>query len=152
MNHAKRVGRIGGLGIGAALAVVSLPIAVAAADEEYWVPDPYTFDPAQLSGSPPYSPLVATGTEDWSLFDGTTQSILVPDQIPNGVDTVTMFGSFTNDLFSSGSQGDLFDFANFGGGWANEWIDFPSASTPVDVSDLLITPFGDFEILGTFLF
>ena len=42
------------------------------------------------------------------------------------------------------------DLANFGGGFENEWIDVPSGSTDPGVSDLLITPFGDFALAGSF--
>ncbi|MEB3031135.1 hypothetical protein [[Mycobacterium] nativiensis] len=38
------------------------------------------------------------------------------------------------------------DLANFGGGWENEWIDNPA----VGASDLMITPFGDFPLFGSF--
>jgi hypothetical protein len=59
-----------------------------------------------------------------------------------------VFGSFTNDDFSNGTVS--IDFANFGGGWENEWIDFPGTGPGSAISDLLITPFGDFPVLGTF--
>jgi hypothetical protein len=133
----------GGLLVGA-----FLPMAVAFADETGWVPDPTTFDETAVTGFPPYSPEVVTGTEQWSRFDFTTNHVTVPDQLI-GVDTSTVFGSFTNDDFSNGASS--IDFANFGGGWANEWIDIPGGTGPGSgISDLLITPFGDMPLFGTF--
>jgi hypothetical protein len=133
----------GGLLVGA-----FLPMAVAFADETGWVPDPTTFDETAVTGFPPYSPEVVTGTEQWSRFDFTTNNVTVPDQLI-GVDTSTVFGSFTNDDFSNGASS--IDFANFGGGWANEWIDIPGGTgAGFGISDLLITPFGDFPLFGGF--
>ena len=132
----------GGLLVGA-----FLPVAVAFADETGWVPDPNTFDATAVTGFPPYSPEVVTGTDAWNRFDFTTNTVTVPDQL-DGVDTETVFGSFTNDDFSNGAS--FIDFANFGGGWANEWIDIPGTGTGFGISDLLITPFGDMPLLGTF--
>jgi hypothetical protein len=124
-----------------------LPTAVAFADIDGYLPDPTTFKPTEVTGFPPYSPEVLTGTEAWSRFDFTTNTVTVPDQL-DGVDTATVFGSFTNDDFSNGDF--TIDFANFGGGWANEWIDIPGTGPGAAISDLLITPFGDFPVLGTF--
>jgi hypothetical protein len=44
--------------------------------------------------------------------------------------------------------GTQIDIANFGLGFENEWLDIPSGPD-AGISDLLITPFGDFELLGS---
>jgi hypothetical protein len=132
------VAAAGGLLVGACL-----PMAVAVADEDGFVPDPSTLNPTDVSGLPPWTPEVIVGHEAWSLFDFTTNTVLVPDQL-DGVDTETIFGSFINNDFSNGDF--TIDLANFGNGWENLWIDEP-ASAPI--SDLLITPFGDFPLFGT---
>jgi hypothetical protein len=120
-----------------------LPMAVAFADDTGWVPDPSTLNPTDVSGFPPWSPEVITGHEAWSRFDFTTNTVTVPDQL-DGVDTETIFGAFTNNDFSNG--GITIDLANFGNGWENEWVDFANSTV---ASDLLITPFGDFPLIGT---
>jgi hypothetical protein len=127
------------------LAASILSMAVASADEAIVAPDPVTFDPTQVTGHPPYSPEVVTGTEDWSELDLTTNTVVQQDLL-KGVDTHTVFGSFTNDDFaSSGSY--TADLTNFGGGFENEWVDSPG--TPgIGMADLLITPFGDFQLFG----
>jgi hypothetical protein len=122
-------------------------MAVAFADDNGYVPDPSTLFPVpEVTGFPPYSPEVLTGHEAWSLFDLTTNNVLVPDQL-DGVDTETIFGSLTNNDFSNGDI--TIDLANFGGGWENEWIDF-TGSTGAQ-SDLLITPFGDMPLARNIL-
>jgi hypothetical protein len=121
-----------------------LPVAVAFADDTGWVPDPSTLNPTDVSGFPPWSPEVIVGDEAWSRFDFTTNTVTVPDQLL-GVDTETIFGAFTNNDFSNGDI--TADIANFGNGWENVWVDF---SNGVGISDLLITPFGDFPLMGTF--
>jgi hypothetical protein len=134
-----------GAAAGALAVGALLPTAVAFADETGWVPDPGTLFPVtEISGFPPFSPEVVTGHESWNRIDFTTNTVTVPDQL-EGTDTETIFGAFTNNDFSNGDF--TIDFANFGGGWGNEWILF--ASSPV-ASDLLITPFGDFPLFGTF--
>jgi hypothetical protein len=129
----------GGLLVGALL-----PMAVAVADDVGWAPDPGTLFPTAVSGMPPWSPEVITGHESWSRFDFTTNTVTVPDQL-DGVDTETIFGAFTNNDFSNGDI--TVDLANFGNGWENEWIVFANSTV---ASDLLITPFGDFPLMGTF--
>jgi hypothetical protein len=122
-----------------------LSMAVASADEGIVAPDPITFDPTQVTGDPPYSPEVVTGTEDWSELDLTTNTVLHPDLL-SGVDTHTVFGSFTNDDFA-GSGSYTADLTSFGGGFENEWVASP-ATPGAGVADLLITPFGDFQLFG----
>jgi hypothetical protein len=136
-----------GAAAGGVLVVAFLPIAVASADIDGYSPDPTTFDPTQVTGFPPYSPEVVTGTEAWSRYDFTTNTVLVPDQL-DGVDTATVFGSFTNDDFSNGDI--TIDVTSFGGGWGNEWIDIPGTGPSGVASDLLVTPFGDLPLFGTF--
>jgi hypothetical protein len=143
----RRLTLTAGAAAGGLLVGAFLPMAVAFADETGWVPDPSTLNPTSVAGFPPYSPEEVTGTDAWSRFDFTTNTVTVPDQL-DGVDTATVFGSFTNDDFSNGDF--TIDFANFGGGWANEWIDIPGTGPGAAISDLLITPFGDFPVLGTF--
>lgn len=134
-----------------------LSSAVASADvNDYFVPNLTTFDYSSVSGTPPYSPLIATGTESWDLYDGTTHEPIVTAGL-SGQDTLTQFGSFTNDLLGvnggiyEGIDHALIDYASFGGGWANEWVDLPIGSD-AGISDLLITPLGDFTLFGTFPF
>jgi hypothetical protein len=122
------------------------------------VPQPATFEVTDMTGTPPFTPLEATGTELWGLLDATT-GVESFDTL-KGTDTLIQFGSFTNNfLFDHDSfafNGDFYDLANFGNGWENEWLDI---TTPImgeqatsGVSDLLITPFGDFQLFGDFPF
>ena len=130
-----------------------LPIAVASADDFEYLPDPTTLVSTSVSGMPPFTPLVETGTETWYLYDITTG--LKDSPIPiTGVDTFTQFGSFTNDLIGVNSvPGNFFDLTDFGGGWGNEWIDFLTPEGGISgASDLLTTPFGDFVLFGDFPF
>lgn len=146
MNKTQR-GRITfalGTAIGGLLVGTFLPMAVAFADDTGWVPDPSTLFASDVSGFPPWSPEVIVGHEAWSLFDFTTNTVQVPDQL-DGVDTETIFGAFTNNDFSNGDI--TVDLANFGNGWENVWVEFANSTA---ASDLLITPFGDFPLFGTF--
>jgi hypothetical protein len=145
------------------LAAALLPAGAALADEWDFTPYITSFTPTQAEGFPPLFNEV-TGTEYWQLFDLTTNT--GPGQFP-GVDTQTTFGSFTNDdfLFAPGGTTWLIglpghaelevpaatqvDVANFGGGFENEWIDIASGPN-AGTSDLLITPFGDFTLFGSF--
>jgi hypothetical protein len=164
-NNQRRATLTLGAVAGGLLAAAFLPMAVAFADEYDFTPDTTTFDPTQVEGYPPLDNVV-TGTEDWNLYDLTTSTVYGPDYL-HGVDTVTTIGSFTNDDFLQGTDfpltivsnsgqeialpGDAqIDLANFGGGWENEWIDVPSSGDPSGISDLLITPFGDFQLFGSF--
>jgi hypothetical protein len=150
---------------GGLLAATLLPIGVAFADEYDFTPDPTTFELTQVEGYPPLDN-EATGTDYWNFYDVTSGTI--PNEEGDqfqGIDTVTTLGSFTNDDFLSSADTNLtigglttvdlagvaqIDLANFGGGFENEWIDVPSGSTDPGVSDLLITPFGDFALAGSF--
>jgi hypothetical protein len=144
---------------GGLLAAAFLPIAVATADTYDFTPDITSFVPTQGGGFPPLIDELV-GTEKWNLFDATTNAVFLPDA-PAGTDTLTTIGSFTNNDFVTttpltliGSTtfnlpvGSELDLANFGAGFENEWLEIfggPNAG----ISDLLITPFGDFEVLGT---
>jgi hypothetical protein len=146
---------------GGLLATAFLTAGVASADTPYFyfTPDPTTLDVTQVEGYPPLVDEV-TGTESWNIYSQ-TQGLIQPDFLP-GVDTQTTLGSFTNDdfLLSTSSTlaidgipvptGTQVDLANFGGGFENEWVDVPGTSTGAGVSDLLITPFGDLPILGSY--
>jgi hypothetical protein len=147
------------------LAAALLPAGAAFADEWDFTPYITSFAPTQVEGFPPLLNEV-TGTEDWQLFDLTTNHN--DPSLFAGVDTQTTFGSFTNDDFlfqpSGGTNfigyygdpevtfpgdGVQIDLANFGGGFENEWIDIASGPN-AGTSDLLITPFGDFTLFGSF--
>jgi hypothetical protein len=155
-----------GVVAGGLLAAALLPTAVACADEYDFSPDTTTFAVTQVEGYPPLFNEI-TGTEAWNATDVTSQGTYESDVL-QGTDTTTTFGSFTNDDFVATGESDSsfifnyygadsftvhgdvqIDLANFGGGFENEWIDLPSGSTDPGVSDLLITPFGDFTLAGS---
>ena len=145
---------------GGLLATAFLPTAVAFADNYDFTPDTTSFVPSQVEGFPPLIREV-TGAEKWSVEDLTTNTVKFAD-IFDGKDTVTTIGSFTNDDYLATSafidsdgantfivpSGTEIDLANFGSGFGNEWMDIPVGSD-AGISDLLITPFGDFELFGT---
>jgi hypothetical protein len=146
---------------GGLLAAAFLPMAIAVADEYDLTPDTSTFDPTtNVTGFPPlYSEV--TGTESWSFTDLTTNSVQVAD-VFSGSDKETAIGSFTkndfsgasgiieNPSFAVGGVGLHIDLANFGGGYENELVDVPSGADGAGLSDLLITPVGDFSLFGSF--
>lgn len=149
-----------GVGVGGLLAAACLPMAVAFADEYDFTPDLTTFAPTQVEGYPPIFDEV-TGAEEWKLIDLTTNTTFLNSAF-NGTDTETTVGSFTNDDYLTNSSlsvlgatvnflapsGTQIDIANFGLGFENEWMDVPSGSD-AGISDLFITPFGDFALFGT---
>jgi hypothetical protein len=165
-NNQRRVTLTLGAAVGGLLAAGFLPVAVAFADQYNFTPDITTFVPTQVEGYPPLINEV-TGTEDWSLFDASTSTVKFPDVFALGTDTETTIGSFTNNDFLTGDtdfifnsttsapdvaipNGSQFDIADFGGGFENEWVDVSGTGSPDSgVSDLLITPFGDFPLLGS---
>jgi hypothetical protein len=135
----------------------------ASADEYEFTPDTTTFVPTQVEGYPPLINVV-TGTESFNWVD-TTNSLNTATDFFRGIDTETTIGSFTNDDFLDTGPGDIFlnssnvpvleiptdtqfDLANFGGGWANEWVSIPSG-IDAGTSDWLITPFGDVSLFGS---
>lgn len=128
---------------GRVAAAAFLSMAIASADEELLVPDTFSLQHStQVTGDPPYSPEVVTGPESWSIFDLATNKVIYPDLL-SGVDTLTISGSFTNNDFSDGF--DLVDLTDFGGGWENEWFDNVYGGLN---GDLMVTPFGNFELFG----
>jgi hypothetical protein len=148
---------------GGLLAAAFLPMAVAVADQYDFTPDTTSFDPTQVEGYPPLINEV-TGTEAFSVYDLTSNEVALGDLF-HGVDTQTTIGSFTNDDFLGTAPGvtivngsnavDIpthiqIDLANFGGGFENELIDIPAGGTDSGMSDVLVTPFGDFSLFGTF--
>jgi hypothetical protein len=158
-NSQRRVTLTLGAVAGGLLAAALLPTAVASADEYDLIPDPTTFSASQAEGYPPLVD-IETGTEAWGFGDMTA---VTPDAdfIP-GTDTMTTFGSVTNNDFLTSAEtfigpgvgvvvpaGTQIDLAAFGDGFGNEWIDLPGGSGS-GISDLLITPFGDYELMGSF--
>ena len=145
---------------GGLLATALLPSPIAFADTYDFTPDVPTFVASQAEGYPPLIDEV-TGFEKWGLEDLTTDTVKFAT-VFDGTDTHTTIGSFTNDDYLASSafidsngttnfilpSGTEIDFANFGSGFGNEWMDIP-VGTDAGVSDLLITPFGDFELFGT---
>ena len=156
---------------GGLLAAALAPIGIAAADDWTITPDDSTFVP--VAGEGPVLVFIPgaglpplfeyeMGTESLAVKDATV-GITFPDVV-TGSDTHFVFGSFTNDDFVdtlsfpeqftvTDQGGDISNFtvlpgtevdlANFGGGFENEWINIPGTG----VTDMLITPFGDFNLL-----
>jgi hypothetical protein len=159
-NHQRRATLTLGAVAGGLLGAAFLPMAVAFADNYDFTPDITTFAPTQVEGYPPLINEV-TGAEKWNIFDLTTNSVRYADLL-DGTDTQTTIGSFTNDDYLTNlglvvigpsdnfflPAGSQIDIANFGLGFENEWMDIPSGSD-AGISDLLITPFGDFDLLGS---
>ncbi|MGH3563091.1 MAG: hypothetical protein ACRDTN_15230 [Mycobacterium sp.] len=155
IDHRRRVTRILGAAAGGLVATTFLPVTVAFADTYVDVPDPATFNPTQATeGFPPFYN-VETGTEHWTINDVSNGSSAF-DQL-SGIDTQTTLGFFTTDdflvTFNDGAagappDGSQVDYANFGLGFANEWIEAPAATAggAPTITDLFITPFGDFPL------
>ncbi|HTZ16329.1 MAG TPA: hypothetical protein VMC78_22390 [Mycobacterium sp.] len=155
------------LAAGGLLAAGFLPMAVAFADDGGLIFEPsngsFYLDssgplPPEVMDSGPIS--VAAGDEYWDAVVGydSANPIAYPDALV-GYEVDTTIGSFTNDDFIVEGllpivpipTGTLIDIADFGGGYANDWIDVPGTGLGSGVSDLLITPFGDLPLLGTAL-
>lgn len=160
-NNKRRVTLIlGAVAVGGLLAAAYLSMALAYADEYDFTPVINSLYPTQVEGFPPLEDVV-TGTDAWSPTDLTTGTVTDADFL-NGTDTETTIGSFTNDDFllepnetaNIGNvviePGTQIDLADFGGGFENEWIDIPGSGSGAGISDLLITPLGDFPLLGSF--
>ncbi len=75
MSRSRRFA-VGSAVTGSLLAAAFLPMAVAFADQYDFTPDVSTFVASQVEGYPPLINEV-TGTEQWNLFDLTTNSIKV---------------------------------------------------------------------------
>jgi hypothetical protein len=140
-----------------ALAVAFLPVAVAFADDTFTlVPDgPEVITSA--SGYPPfYQDTVGTAAFDADQGNPITTLGLFDAE----VNTVTTSWGYENqEIVVTGGQlggltvpsGSLFDFTNFGGGFGNEYSDIVGTmGAPNTITDMLITPFGDFNIPTTF--
>ena len=155
------------LAAGGLVAAGFLPMAVAFADDEGVIFEPsngsYYLDstgplPPSVIDSGPIS--IGAGDEYWDAVVGydSANPIAYPDALA-GYEVYTTIGSFTNDAFIVQGglpivpipEGTLIDVADFGGGYANDWIDVPGTGLGSGVSDLLITPFGDLPLLGTAL-
>jgi hypothetical protein len=155
-----------GVSAGAVLVAALMPTAVAFADEYYLVPDPSSMVATSITGDPPYSPLVVTGTEDWGVVDVASPSVGVDFGLLKGVDTSTTFESpfsddayFVNDAFSftpsasdAGLSGSV-DFYNYGNMLINEWVDIPTGFNgdgfpQYAIADFLITSSGVYQIFG----
>jgi hypothetical protein len=155
-----------GAAAGGLLAAAFLPMAVANADDIIYVPDNLTFvpDPSTEWGIPGLLS-GATGVEDWSTNDYTTH-IGVLDSL-SGQDTNIFIGSgisfdLSNDLFTVSSNisdpgglapGSVLDytfspFCALGGceAFGNEFIDAAAGSTTPGITDILLTPTGDFVL------
>lgn len=155
------------LGAGGLLAAALLPMALAFADDQGLIFEPANGDyfldstgpgPPILVDSGPFS--IAAGDEYWNAVVGydSANPVAYPDALV-GYEVDTTMGSFTNVAFDVQGglpiipipTGTLIDITDFGGGYANEWIDVPVTGLGHGVSDLLITPFGDLPLLGTAL-
>ena len=150
-----------GAASGGLLAASLLSTPLAFADEIYFTPDPSSFYLEESLGYPPFTTTPEIGGEAWNTVDLTTGTTTAHTLY--GTDVNTQLGSFTNDNFVYQNiclppfctpepvpPGTEIDYANYGFGYANEWIDIPGSGTSAGISDLLITPFGDFPLLGTF--
>jgi hypothetical protein len=155
------------LGAGGLLAAGFLPMAVAFADDgglifepangSYYLDSPGPLPPALVDSGSTY---IGAGDEYWDAVVGydSANPIAYTDALV-GYEVYSTIGSFTNDAFDVRGDlpivpvptGTLIDIANFGGGYANDWIDVPGSGLGSGVSDLLITPFGDLPLLGTAL-
>jgi hypothetical protein len=158
MTLSSRFARIMGAVAAGSVVAALLPMAVAAADQDYFIPDPFTFQPTVVEGIP-YLTSEVTGPESWTLGDLTTGVAVFPDAF-TGADDHTAVGAFSTDEFVLTNDAhftqlglDLtpytqIDIVNFGGGYGNEFIDIPTGAN-AGLSDLLVTPMGNFELLGT---
>ena len=155
------------LGAGGLLAAGLLPMALADADDQGLIFEPANGD-YYLDSTGPGPPFlvdsgaisIAAGDEYWNAVVGydSANPIAYPDALV-GYEVDTTMGSFTNEAFDVQGglpiipipTGTLIDITEFGGGYANEWIDVPGTGLGHGVSDLLITPFGDLPLSGTAL-
>jgi len=145
---------------GALLAATLAPIGTAFADTWLLTPDDSTLIPVQAEGIPPLFEF-ELGTEGLDVNDTTAVGGDFGSGFVSGNDTHIVFGTFTNDDFVKTSGPNSFvvnepsgvvtfstpngtevDLANFGGGFENEWISIPHGA----ITDMLITPFGDFNV------
>jgi hypothetical protein len=142
---------------GGLLAAAFLPLAVAVADNSY------TLDPqgpeviTQVSGLAPFYQ-ETIGTNVFGADQGNPITTL--GTFNADVTTVTTSWGFENqEIVDTGGQlggltvptGSFFDFTNFGGGFENEYSDIiGTLGAPNTITDVFITPFGNFDIPTTF--
>jgi hypothetical protein len=154
-----------GAAAGGLLAAVSLSTAVANADEFVYTPDPLNFlpEPGTEWGS---SLGGFTGVGDWNTNDITTHTQVLDTLSGQGPELDYSYGifgisllNFSNDLFTVSSNisdpgglapGSVIDLTNLdigetsSGVFANEFIDAAAGSTTPGLTDILLTPTGDF--------
>jgi hypothetical protein len=147
-----------GAAAGGLLAAGFAAVGVASADTWELTPDDNTFVPTSADGFPPLYD-TQFGTENVVVTDVTTNTPFGAGE--PGTDAHTTIGTFTNDDFLYSATKETFtvidpggpssftllpgtevDIANFGGGFENEWMNIPGTG----VTDILLTPFGDFNI------
>src|SRR5689334_3801147 len=150
------------LTIGAAaaglLAAAFLPMAVAFADDHYSIVS--NDDTPVITSETGWAPFFqeVKGTDVFAANQGNPFHPL--GEFNGQFDTVTTNTGFVNELIlDTGGQagglsvptGSVFDFTNFGGGFSNEYADIAGTmGSPNTITDILTTPFGDFNIPTTF--
>jgi hypothetical protein len=154
-NRSRRIALTIGAAAGGLLAAAFLPMAVANADG-YYAPDlPSLHDLPGPLGEVGICPLfcIQTGTEDWNTILN-AQGVGDSDTL-SGSDSMTQILTFENNLFTVTNDisdphglavGSLIDYANFGFGFGNEFIDAAAGSTNAGIFDILITPGADILI------
>jgi hypothetical protein len=127
-------------------------VALTSGDTDIYLPNSATFDPTVSNGFPPLFE-VQQGPEEWVLHVPYGQLAAADLE---GTDTQTTLGSFVNDYFVESSEtqlgavapsaGSEIDLANFGGGYENELDYFLNGSGGYTLSDIVVTPSGDYTI------
>lgn len=156
-NRSRRIALTLGTAAGGLLAAAFLPMAVANADEFVYTPEPgqFTPDPSTDWGTPGLLS-GATGGDLWQTADigsgGTNVLYYIPSLF--GSDNDTLFLKLiSNDLFTVTAHasdpgalatGSVIDYTNFGLGYGNEFVDAAAGSATPGLTDMAITPFGDF--------
>ena len=152
MMNVRRIRLTVGAAAGGLLAAGLLPMAVAAADQYVYLPDPLTFQEiGSPIGLPPLFDL-ETGSGSMNVID-TANGSVIPDAM-DGTVLVTNFLGATETQFDEagwistdpgaldiGSQISLWQLP---GGWGSELIF--SSSVPLGLEDIVLTPFGDFTL------
>ena len=144
---------------GGLLTAMSLSAGTAQADDYSITPlDPGT-DVVSETGMPPfYQSVIQQGT--FEVERDFTGGGSAAGSISGTLYTDNSFGMSNEDfIVSSGTLGipdhSVIDIANFGGGFENLYADIPAYEygaqvVPQEITDTLITPFGDFNIPTTF--
>jgi hypothetical protein len=156
----RRIALTVGVTAGGLLATALLTASVAAADDEYTL---YSQAPEVITQTMGLAPFIqeTVGTDVFGA--GNSPLTTIYGTFNADVTTLTTSWGFENqEIVVTGGQlgglsvptGSLFDYANFGGGWGNEYSDIngwvPPFEDPNTITDTLITPFGDFNIPTTF--